>query len=227
MSLILLISQVSSDGMVCSIAMLFTMLCLVFTSILVAGWKMTKCNSHHFLTHIYWIFQAKGPNKYHNFGTTLRHLWNNFGTTLKQIWDNFGTTLRQLRDIFEATLVQLSDNFATSLRHIWYNFETSLVQPWNNFGTALRQPWDIFGTTLDNFQTVLRQLLKTWKKPWDNIETFWKKLLDYFEITFGLYEQNMHSSLKIELCIHLGGLLFQSHLHNSSHIDNNVFLTEP
>merc|ERR1719422_2039774 len=33
---------VSSDGMVCSIAMLFTMLCLVFTSILVAGWKMTK-----------------------------------------------------------------------------------------------------------------------------------------------------------------------------------------
>ena len=140
MSLILLISQVSSDGMVCSIAMLFTMLCLVFTSILVAGWKMTKCNSHHFLTHIYWIFQAKGPNKYHNFGTTLRHLWNNFGTTLKQIGDNFGTTLRQLRDIFEATLVQLWDNFATSLRHIWYNFETSLVQPWNNFGTALRQP---------------------------------------------------------------------------------------
>jgi len=33
---------VSSDGMICSIAMLFTMLCLVFTSILVAGWKMTK-----------------------------------------------------------------------------------------------------------------------------------------------------------------------------------------
>lgn len=34
--------QVSSEGMVCSIGMLFTMLCLVFTSILVAGWKMTK-----------------------------------------------------------------------------------------------------------------------------------------------------------------------------------------
>jgi len=33
---------VSSDGMICSIAMLFSMLCLVFTSILVAGWKMTK-----------------------------------------------------------------------------------------------------------------------------------------------------------------------------------------
>jgi len=33
---------VSSEGMVCSIGMLFSMLCLVFTSILVAGWKMTK-----------------------------------------------------------------------------------------------------------------------------------------------------------------------------------------
>jgi sodium/potassium/calcium exchanger 2 len=33
---------VSSEGMICSIAMLFSMLCLVFTSILVAGWKMTK-----------------------------------------------------------------------------------------------------------------------------------------------------------------------------------------
>jgi len=33
---------VSSEGMVCSIGMLFTMLCLVFTSILIAGWKMTK-----------------------------------------------------------------------------------------------------------------------------------------------------------------------------------------
>ena len=38
-------AQVSSDGMICSIAMLFTMLCLVFTSILVAGWKMTKSTS--------------------------------------------------------------------------------------------------------------------------------------------------------------------------------------
>ena len=34
--------------MICSIAMLFTMLCLVFGSILVAGWKMTKRTKHHF-----------------------------------------------------------------------------------------------------------------------------------------------------------------------------------
>jgi sodium/potassium/calcium exchanger 2 len=33
---------VSSDGMVCSIALLFTMLVLVFFSILAFGWKMTK-----------------------------------------------------------------------------------------------------------------------------------------------------------------------------------------
>ena len=33
---------VSSDGMICSIALLFTMLCLVFFAILLFNWKMTK-----------------------------------------------------------------------------------------------------------------------------------------------------------------------------------------
>lgn len=33
---------VSSEGMICSITMLFFMLCMVFMSILIAGWKMTK-----------------------------------------------------------------------------------------------------------------------------------------------------------------------------------------
>ena len=197
MSLILLISQVSSDGMVCSIAMLFTMLCLVFTSILVAGWKMTKCNSHHFLTHLL-DFSSKRTKQN---ATTLVQLWDIFGATLRQFWDNFETTLRHLWDIF-----------GTTLRHLWYNFGTALRHLWNNFG---------------HFETVLAQLLKTWRKPWDNIETIWKKLWDFFEITFGLYGQNMHSSLTFEFCIHLRGLLFQSHLHNSSHKDNNVFPTEP
>jgi hypothetical protein len=42
---------VSSEGMVCSITMLFCMLCLVFTSIVVAGWKMTK-REHRFINFI-------------------------------------------------------------------------------------------------------------------------------------------------------------------------------
>ena len=34
--------SVSAEGMVCSVAILFMMLCLVFLSILVFNWKMTK-----------------------------------------------------------------------------------------------------------------------------------------------------------------------------------------
>jgi sodium/potassium/calcium exchanger 2 len=34
--------KVSSEGLGCSIVMLFTMLCLVFVCILGSGWKMSK-----------------------------------------------------------------------------------------------------------------------------------------------------------------------------------------
>jgi sodium/potassium/calcium exchanger 2 len=34
--------KVSSEGLGCSIVMLFTMLCLVFLCILLSGWKMSK-----------------------------------------------------------------------------------------------------------------------------------------------------------------------------------------
>ena len=78
-------SQVSSEGMICSIAMLFSMLCLVFTSILVAGWKMTKSTSSFtfscVIIHTLILFQNYGrwpkvPHHSHFYLLNFTQYWS-------------------------------------------------------------------------------------------------------------------------------------------------------
>ena len=73
--------------------------------------------------------------------TTLEHHseWNghNFGTTLRQLWDNFQITLVQLLNAFEISLGQLRDKFET----ICNDFGTVLSKCNDNFGTNLTQLW--------------------------------------------------------------------------------------